>query len=173
MKIKLNKSQSETLGLKENQEIEVIQEANVAKIIKDLANDFSGSNEDQMRGVQLIKGLATSDDAKANQFMKALDKATTEISNKMSEKMIESLGTLDFEYDKVMQGWKAEGKWNGKPYRAMLTYDYEGDIRRDEPFIISFPVKDHKLFNPQERDELEKFIQYEINLKKKKLLSKK
>lgn len=57
----------------------------INKVIKDLAGDFSGSNEDQMRGVQLLKGLATSDDAKANTFMKKLDKATTKISKELSE----------------------------------------------------------------------------------------
>ena len=64
-----------------------IQEAefDVSKIIKDLGDDFSGSNEDQMRGVQLIKGLALSDDPKANEFMKKLDAATSQISQEMSE----------------------------------------------------------------------------------------
>ena len=60
-------------------------EADVSKIIKDLGDDFSGSNEDQMRGVQLIKGLALSDDPKANEFMKKLDVATSQISQEMSE----------------------------------------------------------------------------------------
>ena len=64
-----------------------IQEAkfDVSKIIKDLGDDFSGSNEDQMRGVQLIKGLALSDDPKANEFMEKLDAATSQISQEMSE----------------------------------------------------------------------------------------
>ena len=64
-----------------------IQEAkfDVSKIIKDLGGDFSGSNEDQMRGVQLIKGLALSDDPKANEFMEKLDAATSQISQEMSE----------------------------------------------------------------------------------------
>ena len=60
-------------------------EADVSKIIKDLGDDFSGANEDQMRGVQLIKGLALSDDPKANEFMEKLDAATSQISQEMSE----------------------------------------------------------------------------------------
>ena len=60
-------------------------EADVSKIIKDLGDDLAGSNEDQMRGVQLIKGLALSDDPKANEFMETLDAATTQISNDLSE----------------------------------------------------------------------------------------
>ena len=60
-------------------------EADVSKIIKDLGGSFAGSNEDQMRGVQLLKGLALSDDPKANEFMQKLDAATTQISNDLSE----------------------------------------------------------------------------------------
>ena len=60
-------------------------EVDVSKIIKDLGDDLAGSNEDQMRGVQLIKGLALSDDPKANEFMQKLDKATSQISKEMSE----------------------------------------------------------------------------------------
>ena len=60
-------------------------EVDVNKMIKDLGGDFSGSNEDQMRGVQLLKGLALSDDPKANEFMQKLDAATTQISNDLSE----------------------------------------------------------------------------------------
>jgi len=70
--------------LKENKENR-IQEADIKKIIKDLAGDFSGSNESQMKGVQLLKGLATSDDELANKFMKKLDKATTDISKELSK----------------------------------------------------------------------------------------
>lgn len=60
------------------------QDADVEKIIKDLAKDFGGSNEDQAAGLQLLKGLAFSDDPKANEFMRELDKCTTQISNKMT-----------------------------------------------------------------------------------------
>ncbi len=60
-------------------------EVDINKMIKDLGGDFSGSNEDQMRGVQLLKGLALSDDPKANEFMQKLDAATTQISNDLSE----------------------------------------------------------------------------------------
>lgn len=61
-------------------------EADVSKIIKDLGDSFGGSNEEQMKGVQLLKGLATSDEPLANEFMKAVDKATSEISNKLLKK---------------------------------------------------------------------------------------
>lgn len=51
------------------------EEVSVAKIIKDLqATDFSGSNEEQLKAVQLLKGLATSEDPMSNEFMKELAK---------------------------------------------------------------------------------------------------
>ena len=59
------------------------EEVNVKQVIKDLANAYGNSNDDQGKMVQLLKGLAFSDDDLANQFMKELDKATTEISNKL------------------------------------------------------------------------------------------
>ena len=64
-----------------------IQEAefDISKVIKDLGGNFAGSNEDQMKAVQLLKGLALSDDPKANEFMEKLDAATTQISNDLSE----------------------------------------------------------------------------------------
>lgn len=55
----------------------------IKNMIQSLRKDFSGDNEDQMRGVQLLKGLAVSDDPKANEFMKKLDKATTKISKEL------------------------------------------------------------------------------------------
>jgi hypothetical protein len=64
-----------------------IQEAkfDINQVIKDLGSNFAGSNEDQMKAVQLLKGLALSDDPKANEFMEKLDAATTQISNDLSE----------------------------------------------------------------------------------------
>ncbi len=59
--------------------------ANISKIIGDLKQSFGGSNDEQMKAVQLLKGLATSDDPEANKFMKALDTATTKIANDMKE----------------------------------------------------------------------------------------
>lgn len=55
------------------------------KMIKDLADSYGDSNEDQGKMVQLLKGLAFSDDPEANKFMKALDKWTTQQSKKMNE----------------------------------------------------------------------------------------
>jgi hypothetical protein len=55
-------------------------DTNVSKIIGDLIDtDWSGSNEEQMKAVTLLKGLATSDDAKANKFMKSLDTYTSKM----------------------------------------------------------------------------------------------
>jgi len=60
-----------------------IQEVDISSVIKGMQGNFGGDNESQMKGVQLLKGLATSDDPKANEFMKALNTATTKISKEV------------------------------------------------------------------------------------------
>lgn len=90
MRIIERKTLEDILGkVEEEKEVvaeEVIEEAfDVKKVIKDLAGDFSKDNKSQMGGLQLLKGLATSDDPLANRFMVALDKATTKISNELSK----------------------------------------------------------------------------------------
>lgn len=53
-------------------------EVDVDKVINDLINiDWSKDNEAQMKAIQLLKGLALSDDPKANEFMKKIDKFTS------------------------------------------------------------------------------------------------
>jgi hypothetical protein len=55
-------------------------DANVSKIIKDIiGTDWSGSVEEKMKAVSLLKGLATSEDKMAIQFMKDLDALTTKM----------------------------------------------------------------------------------------------
>lgn len=56
------------------------EDVDVKEIISDLADAYGKSNEDQGKMVQLLRGLAFSDDPLANKFMKKLDKETTEIS---------------------------------------------------------------------------------------------
>lgn len=63
--------------------VKIVEAVDVKKIISDLKKNFSGSNNDQMKGIQLLKGLATSDDDLANKFMKELDQATTNIANRL------------------------------------------------------------------------------------------
>jgi len=59
-------------------------EIDARKIIKDLeATNLSGSNKEQGKFAQMIKGLAFSNEEISNQFMKELDKVTTEISKKI------------------------------------------------------------------------------------------
>jgi len=71
----------------------------VGKVIKDMAGDFGKDNEAQMKSLQLLKGLATSDDPKANEFMKKLDKATTAISKEMSGEKKEAVKEEEKEKD--------------------------------------------------------------------------
>jgi hypothetical protein len=61
------------------------EEVEVKKVIKDLSKSYGDSNEEQGKMVALMKGLAFSDDAEANKFMKALDKWTTEYSKGIEE----------------------------------------------------------------------------------------
>jgi hypothetical protein len=56
-------------------------DANVSKIIKDIIDtDWSGSVEEKMKAVSLLKGLATSEDKMAVKFMKDLDALTTKMN---------------------------------------------------------------------------------------------
>lgn len=54
------------------------EESKTASVIAELIKtSWSGSNDEQMKAVQLLKGVALSDDDAANKFMKALDKFTS------------------------------------------------------------------------------------------------
>jgi len=58
--------------------IKEAEDIGIKKIIGDIIDkNWSGSNEEQMKAVNLLKGLATSDDSSANKFMKALDDFTS------------------------------------------------------------------------------------------------
>lgn len=58
------------------------EEVDVKKIIADLGKtDWGEDNEAQMKAVQLLKGLALSDDPISNKFMKALSDASTKIAD--------------------------------------------------------------------------------------------
>lgn len=62
---------------------ELMGEANddAMKAIKSLiSTKFSGSNEEQGKAVQLLRGLAFSDDPASNKFMKALDDFTSKLN---------------------------------------------------------------------------------------------
>jgi hypothetical protein len=64
------------------------------QVIKSLADtDWGVDNEAQMKAVQLLKGLALSDEEVSNKFMKALSDASTSIAKKVlnDKQMKESL----------------------------------------------------------------------------------
>ena len=67
----------------ENYDIREEEDPKAKKVIQDLADAYGDSNDAQGKMVQLLRGLAFSDDPKANEFMKALDKWTTQQSKKM------------------------------------------------------------------------------------------
>jgi len=62
-----------------NEDVEQINEEGKASgVISELiTTSWAGSNEEQMKAVQLLKGIALSDEEVANKFMKALDKFTS------------------------------------------------------------------------------------------------
>lgn len=60
---------------------QINEEVDIKKIIKDLGDtNWSVDNDAQMKASQLIKGLSISDEKLANDFMKLLDKASSEIA---------------------------------------------------------------------------------------------
>jgi len=65
----------------EEKEAEQIDESKTTdSIAAVISTSWSGSNEDQMKIVQLLKGIALSDDEVANKFMKKLDSLTSGLS---------------------------------------------------------------------------------------------
>lgn len=66
------------------------EKVNVDSIIKELESGFGETPESKTKVLQLFKGLIFSDEEKAKKYMKALDKATTQISKDMTEKKKES-----------------------------------------------------------------------------------
>ena len=80
--------QTLTLSVKDLKSMldESVQEAKddkTSEVISTLIDtSWSGSNEEQMKAVQLLKGIALSDSPEANAFMKKLDTFTSGITNK-------------------------------------------------------------------------------------------
>lgn len=106
------------------------EEPNVDKMIKDLSKDFGGSNEDQLAGVQLLKGLAVSDDPMANKFMKELDKATTQISQKLRRGKNEELD--EAMYRPNSPKYKSMKKKGSKWYEA-----YKNELKKLAPEAVT------------------------------------
>jgi len=72
------KKKKESKGLGNLNALSKFKEADVKKVIDEVIDtNWGGSNDEQMKAVQLLKGIATSDEAMSNKFMKALDKATS------------------------------------------------------------------------------------------------
>ena len=74
----------------ESHTVVITEAVKIDGIIKELIDtSWSGDNASQMKAVQLLKGIATSDEPAANAFMKKLDKFTSGM--KASAKKDESL----------------------------------------------------------------------------------
>ena len=71
-------------------EAEDLQEATSKEIIAILGKtDWGDDNEAQMKAVQLLKGIALSDEAESNTFMKKLSDASTKIADEMLKESID------------------------------------------------------------------------------------
>ena len=63
------------------------EEVNVKDIIQELIDtDWSKDNKSQMKALQLLKGIALSDEPEANAFMQKLDSFTSGISKSANSK---------------------------------------------------------------------------------------
>lgn len=69
------------------------EEVDTKQVIRDLIKtEWSGSNEEQLKAVELMKGLALSDDPISNKFMQALDRATSEMEKTWEQDLKEAYG---------------------------------------------------------------------------------
>ena len=84
-------------------------------IIKELGDtQWSKDNETQGKAVQLLKGLAFSDEPIANKFMEALDKASSSIASKL-------LGENKSKGGKVIEEWTDNGKPESKKEKEIVA----------------------------------------------------
>lgn len=95
--------------------------ADAGKIIDELiSTSFGGDNESQMKAVQLLKGLATSDDPASNAFMKKLDNFTSGMKKSesfLSESIKSMLDQLSDDRD---EGFKPKMTKKGKIVTLMF-----------------------------------------------------
>ena len=110
----------------------VIEEAfDVKKIIQDLMKtDFKGSNSEQMKGLQLLKGLATNDSKEANEFMAKLSDAYTKIGKAVLGSVEEA--EEEEKDDDDDKDDKKDKKKKKNPFDKKKKDDDEDDEEKDE-----------------------------------------
>ena len=98
----------------------------VKKVIQDLMKtDFKGNNEEQMKGIQLLKGLATNDDKLANAFMAKLSDAYTSIGKAVIGSVDEADDNDDDEDDeKEKNGKKKKEEDDEEEVEEAPAYTY-------------------------------------------------
>jgi len=75
--------EQEEEGEKEGEKKDDKKKVDIAKIITELIKTgWSGSNDEQGKAVQLLRGLAFSEDPRSNKFMQALDDFTSKLDPK-------------------------------------------------------------------------------------------
>jgi hypothetical protein len=132
----------------------VLAEGTDAKaVIKSLVDtSFGGDNESQMKAVQLLKGLATSDDPAANAFMKKLDAFTSKMSagDSAGEKVEESVKSIIGEVDNAMDDDFKSDSLKRKGKLITITWKKISGITPDEM------SKKYKEALSSEMDKIEK-----------------
>ena len=115
---KLSKLNS-LLETKVETETKVDEATDSKEMIKTLVDtNFSGSNEDQGKAVQLLKGLAFSEDPISNKLMKKLDQWFSDLD-------LDSIGDEEVE------------EANGKKITIVVTDDTMGLINRDKKALLA------------------------------------
>jgi hypothetical protein len=95
--MKLTEKFSSKYANETEKKVAIAEDEKSQEIIKELkSTGFGGDNESQMKAVQLLKGLATSDSPDANAFMKKLDSAVKGMSE-------ENLTESEFEATEAYQ----------------------------------------------------------------------
>lgn len=127
-------------------------EADIEKMIADLEDAYGKSNEDQGKMVQLLRGLAFSDDPKANEFMKKLDRATTEIAAEM--RAIKAESTEDSKNEETL----SEGLKRGLK-RTLAIRLIRGSMRQlkidvTDPVEVYYYVDKYWPDAPKDQDEI-------------------
>ena len=117
------------------------EKVDIDKIINDLINTgWSKDNESQMRAVQLLKGIALSDEPKANAFMKKLDQFTSNMKANESLDEAESRNLIKQIHNHVEANKLATPKYSSATGAFAILSDY---------YRVELKVKD-----PDKRDDM-------------------
>lgn len=109
----------------------LVEEIDVDAVIKELVDtSWSASDEEQGKAMELLKGLAYSDDPKAKKFMKDLDKATSAMKADVAESRSYKKKVLkEDSVSSLKPGdiFDASSGWKGGAHGVVVAKDRHGD----------------------------------------------